>query len=192
MISRRAFALAALTFLTACKPRPIVRETRTAGGIGGPFSLIDQDGKPVTEAALKGKWSAIYFGYTFCPDVCPASLQALGEGLNKMGTKGDKVQTYLITVDPMRDTPAQLKTYLSSPVFPKNTIGLTGAPEQIAAVTKAYRVYFTKEGEGPDYTMAHQSIIYLMGPDGELARPLTHGLTPDEIAKQIADAMKKA
>jgi len=192
MLSRRALVLAAPALLAACEQKPRVKSTKVAGGIGGPFSLVDHDGKPVTEAVLKGHWSAIYFGYTFCPDVCPASLQALGEGLAKLGTRGEKVQTYLITVDPERDTPAQLKTYLTSPVFPKNTIGLTGTPEQIAAVAKAYRVFYSKEGDGPDYLMAHQSIIYLMDPDGELDRPLTHGLTPDEIAKQIGDAMRAA
>lgn len=158
---------------------------------GGPFHLIDQDGKPVDDSIMTGKWTAVYFGYTFCPDVCPTTLQALGGALGKLGAKAKDVQTVFISVDPERDTPAQMKTYISSPVFPRPIIGLTGSPEQIAAVAKAYKVYYAKAGSGTNYLMDHQSIIYLMNPDGRLARPLTHDLTPDAIAKQIGDAMSQ-
>ena len=196
MLSRRSLALQALAALalSACKPASKVKVPRGPKDPkepGGPFHLVDQDGKAVDESLLTGKWTAVYFGYTFCPDVCPTTLQALGGALKKMGDKGKAVQTVFITVDPERDTPAQLKTYISSPVFPRPIFGLTGTPEQIAEVAKAYRVYYAKSGTGADYLMDHQSILYLMDPDGRLARPLTHDLTPDEIARQIGDAMSQ-
>lgn len=190
-LDRRLFAASAIAALAAaCGPKATT-SAPAAPAIGGPFTLIDQDGKPVTEAALKGKWSAIYFGFTYCPDICPTSLQALKEGLDKLGSKGKSVQTFLISVDPERDTPAVLKAYLDNPSFPAGIRGLTGTPEQIAAAAKAYKLYFAKQGEGPDYQVQHQSIIYLMNPKGELARPLTHDLTPDQIALQIGDALRQ-
>jgi protein SCO1/2 len=96
----------------------------------------------------------------------------------------------LITVDPERDTPAALKAYLSSPAFPKGAIGLTGTPQQIAAVGKAYKTYYAKRGEGPDYQMDHISAVYLMDKRGRFERILAHGLGPDEMARQISDAMR--
>ena len=194
MHTRRALVglgLAALA-LAACdaKPRPAQTASTGAADIGGPFTLIDQDGQPRTEAMLKGKWSVIYFGYTYCPDVCPTSLQTLAAALETMGRQGEAVQTILISVDPERDTPAQLKSYVKSEVFPKGLIGLTGTSEQVAATAKAYKFYYKKSGEGPDYLVDHLSIMYLMNPEGKLDRPLTHGQTPDEIAAQIRDAMK--
>jgi protein SCO1/2 len=158
---------------------------------GGPFHLVDQDDKPVDDSILKGKWTAVYFGYTFCPDVCPTTLQALAGGLAKLGSKGKQVQTLFISIDPERDTPAELKTYIASPVFPRPILGLTGTADQVAQVAKAYKVYYAKSGTGPNYLMDHQSIIYLMNPDGRLAIPLTHDLTPDLIARQIGDAMSQ-
>ena len=194
MKTRRALVglgLAALA-LGACdaKPRPGQAASTGAADIGGPFTLVDQDGQPRTEAMLEGKWSVIYFGYTYCPDVCPTSLQILASALDSMGRQGEKVQTILISVDPERDTPNQLKSYVKSEVFPKNLVGLTGTPEQVAAAAKAYKFYFKKAGDGPDYLVDHLSIMYLMNPEGKLDRPLTHGQTPDQIAAQIRDAMK--
>lgn len=194
MHTRRALVslgLAGLA-LAACdaKPRPVRTTSTGAADIGGPFTLVDQDGKPATEAMLEGKWSVIYFGYTYCPDVCPTSLQALAAALDTMGRQGAAVQTILISVDPERDTPKQLKAYVKSEVFPKNLVGLTGTPEQVAAAAKAYKFYYKKSGDGPDYLVDHLSIMYLMNPEGKLDRPLTAGQTPTEIAGQIRDAMK--
>ena len=200
MLSRRSLALQALAALalSACKPASKVKVPRGPKDPkepGGPFHLVDQDGKAVDESLLTGKWTAVYFGYTFCPDVCPTDVQAIGAAVKQLETRDPalaaKIVTVFITVDPERDTPAQLKTYISSPVFPRPIFGLTGTPEQIAEVAKAYRVYYAKSGTGADYLMDHQSILYLMDPDGRLARPLTHDLTPDEIARQIGDAMSQ-
>jgi protein SCO1/2 len=196
MLSRRIFTLSTLaaTLLAACHKAPKVRAPlgpKDPMEPGGPFHLIDQDGKPVDDSLLQGKWTAIYFGYTFCPDVCPTTLQALAGGLAKMGAKGKDVQTLFITIDPERDTPAQLKTYIASPVFPRPILGLTGTADQVAQAAKAYKVFYAKAGTGANYLMDHQSIIYLMNPEGRLARPLTHDLTPDAIAHQIGDAMSQ-
>jgi protein SCO1/2 len=167
----------------------VVGQTGVAA-IGGPFTLVDQDGRPQTEAMLKGKWSAVFFGFTYCPDVCPTTLQTLAQAQDQLGPKAKDLQVLFISVDPARDTPAQLKTYLSSPVFPKGTRGLTGSPEQVAAAAKAYRAYFQKEGDGADYVVNHSSAVYLMDPHGHFNRVLAHGLTPDEITRQIAEAMR--
>jgi protein SCO1/2 len=157
--------------------------------VGGPFQLIDQNGRPTDQSVLKGKWSAVFFGYTYCPDVCPTTLQALAGAEAKLGDKARNLQVVFISVDPGRDTPAQLKTYLSIPAFPKNTIGLTGTAAQVAAAAKAYRVYYQKEGQGEGYTMAHSSIVYLMDPAGKFVTALTESQTPSEVATQIGDAM---
>lgn len=194
MLTRRQSLLllpAAAGLLAACDQRQQAnsRKSSTVPAIGGPFTLVDQEGRPFTEKDLDGHWSAIYFGFTYCPDICPTSLMALADGLEKLGKKGAEVRTYLISVDPERDTPQQMKAYIANPEFPKNLVGLTGSPEQVAAAARAYKMYYKKDGEGEGYLVNHQSIIYLMNPRGELARPLTHELTPDQIATQIGDAM---
>src|ERR1700761_2370069 len=157
--------------------------------VGGPFQLVDQNGKPADQNLLKGKWSAVFFGYTYCPDVCPTTLQALAQAETKLGDKAKNLQVVFISVDPERDTPAQVKTYLSTPSFPKGTIGLTGTSAQVAATAKAYRVYYQKDGQGEGYSVAHSSIVYLMNPDGKFDRALTESQTPAEVATQIGDAM---
>lgn len=158
--------------------------------VGGPFQLTDQTGRAVDENLLKGKWTAVFFGFTFCPDVCPTTLQALGQAKRDLGPRGKDLQVVLVTVDPERDTPAQLKTYLDNEAFPEGTIGLTGTPEQIAAVAKAYKTFYQKSGEGPDYLMEHSSVVYLMNPEGKFDRALHYGLSPAELRKQILEAME--
>lgn len=192
MFTRRAmtFALASLA-LAACKPQARTVTTADSGtpAIGGPFQLVDTRGRTVDENILKGRWSAVYFGYTYCPDVCPTTLQALRAGLDKLGKKGGEVQSILISVDPDHDTVEAMKDYIDNEAFPKGLIGLTGSADQIAAVAKAYKVYYQKDAAG---LVQHQSIIYLMDPQGRLARPLTGDLSPDQIAAQIGDAMRQS
>ena len=182
----------ALAWRTATGPGRSASAVTSTGvaAVGGPFTLVDQDGRTVTEARLKGHWSAVYFGFTYCPDVCPTTLQTLARAADRLGPKGRDLQVVMISVDPQRDTPAQLKAYLSSPAFPKGALGLTGSPAQVAAAAKAYRAYFQKEGEGDDYVVDHTSAVYLMNPEGRFDRVLAYSLTPDEIARQIADAMR--
>ena len=186
---RRSVALgllAALVSVAGCAP---------SGGvsIGGPFQLLDQDGRPQDQSILKGKWSAVFFGYTFCPDVCPTTLQTLAEAQDRLGPKAARFQVVFISVDPQRDTPRQLKTYLSSQAFPKGAVGLTGSQAQVAAVAKAYHAFYQKQGTGPDYEVQHGSAVYLMNPKGRFSgRVLAFGLTPDEMARQVSDAMRGA
>ncbi|HYE42848.1 MAG TPA: SCO family protein [Caulobacteraceae bacterium] len=158
--------------------------------VGGPFQLVDQTGRAVDESILKGKWTVVFFGFTFCPDVCPTTLTAMEAVKKDLGARGADLQVVFITVDPERDTPAALKAYLDS-VGPEGTIGLTGTPEQVTAAAKAYRVYFRKSGEGDDYTMDHSTAAYLMDPKGEFAAVLPYGLAPADKAKVIRDAMKQ-
>lgn len=158
--------------------------------VGGPFHMVDQTGKAVDDSLLKGRWSLVFFGYTFCPDVCPTTLTTLAQAQDRLGPKARKLQVVFVSVDPERDTPAQLKTYLSSPSFPKGTVGLTGTPAQVAEITKAYKVFYQKQGTGPDYAMDHSAAIYLMDPKGRFDRVVAPGISPDEIARQIADAMR--
>lgn len=136
------------------------------GGIGGPFTLIDQKGETVTEAALKGHPSAMFFGYTFCPDVCPTTLLAATNWLKALGPDGDKLKVYFVTVDPERDTEAQMAAYLGA--FDPRITGLTGSRPAIDAMLKEYRVYSKKVGDGADYAMDHTAAVYLLDANGQL------------------------
>ena len=155
--------------------------------VGGPFTLQNGDGKPMTEQDFRGKYMLVYFGYTFCPDVCPTTLSAVSDALDKLGPKADKVRTLFISVDPKRDTPAVVKQFAAA--FGPRVTGLTGSAAQIAAVAKAYRVYYAEHRTGPgpdDYTMDHSSILYLMGPDGRFIAPIRADMSPDEMAVSLA------
>lgn len=144
--------------------------------IGGPFQLVDMNGRSVDQSVLKGKWSFVFFGFTHCPDICPTTLALLGDVQDQLAKQKHETSVVFVSLDPARDTPAVLKTYLSSPGLPKNLTGLTGTPEQVATAAKAYRVYYQKAGSGEDYMIDHSSVIYLMAPDGRLSAILS----PDE------------
>lgn len=168
-------------------PPPI--STARGPSIGGPINLVDQDGKPVTADTFRGHFTLVYFGYTFCPDICPTSLTTMADAIDLLGADGKKVIPVFITVDPERDTPAQLKMYVSH--FSPRMVGLTGTPAQIKAAAKAYRVYYAKvqeKGAAPDdYAMDHTSIIYLMGPDGKFRAHFSYDTGADAIAKRIRE-----
>ena len=158
----------------------------TASLVGGSFALEDGNGRPVAADDFRGKYMLIYFGYTFCPDVCPTTLTEMANALDRLGPRADTVQPIFITVDPKRDTPGVMKQYVAA--FGPRMIGLTGSPEQIAQVAKEYRVYSAEHRTGPgpgDYTMDHSSIIYLMGPDGRFIAPIRADETGAEIAADI-------
>jgi protein SCO1/2 len=167
-----------------------VFEDRGQPAVGGPFQLVDQDGRPVDQSVLKGKWSAVFFGFTYCPDVCPTTLQAMARTQDLLGPKAKDFQVVFISVDPGRDTSEQMKTYLSNEAFPKGTIGLTGTPAQVDAAAKAYKAYYAKNGDGPDYLVDHFSSTYLMNPKGQFEKILPYGVAPEELARQISDAMR--
>lgn len=158
--------------------------------IGGPFTLTNQDGQRVNQSILTGKWTAVFFGYTYCPDVCPLTLQSLARTKAALGKDADKLQIVFITVDPERDSPANMKAYLASGGFPKGVIGLTGSSEEIKSVEKAYRVTASKSGDGDNYTYNHTAVIFLMNPKGQFDSPLMSDITPQQSADQIKDSMK--
>jgi len=152
--------------------------------IGGPFTLNDADGAKVTDAALKGRPTLIFFGFTHCPDVCPTSLFEISEVLRAMGPDADKVNAYFISVDPERDTPAAMKDYLSS--FDPHLKGLTGTPEEVARVIAGYRVYARKVPlKDGDYTMDHTALVYLMDRNGRFVAPFNLKRTPGEAAADL-------
>src|SRR5271165_1656012 len=158
--------------------------TVLASAIGGPFQLVDQNGKTVTDADLKGKWSLIYFGYTHCPDACPTALNDISIALSDLGPKRDAVRPVFITVDPERDTPEVLKSYVTA--FDAPILALSGTPEEIAQAAKGYRVYYAKHPEaGGDYSMDHSSVIYVMDPEGRFTASFTQENSPEEIAERL-------
>jgi protein SCO1 len=157
-----------------------------AGGasIGGPFTLVDQDGRTVTEQILKGEPTLVFFGYTHCPDVCPTTLNDLSEMLAALG-RDKKAQALFITIDPERDTPAVLKDYVSN--FDPRIRALTGTPEAIAAVEKIYRVYAKKvPTSGGDYSMDHTALVYLMNKDGQFVSGFNTEQSPKAAAAEVA------
>jgi protein SCO1/2 len=172
----------AVIFLTSGRgPMPLASQ---AAEIGGPFRLTDQDGHVVSDQDLRGKPFLVFFGFTHCPDVCPTTLFDVSEVLRSLGPDADRVGAEFITVDPERDTTASIKDYLSS--FDPHLRGLTGDPDAIKAVAKAYRVYYKKIPlEGGDYTMDHTAIVYLMGKDGRFIAPFNLKRTPDVAAADL-------
>ena len=159
--------------------------------VGGPIQLVNQDGQAVDQTLLDGKWSLVFFGFTYCPDYCPTTLTALEATKQQMGDRGKDLQIVFVTVDPERDTPQALKDYLSSDGFPRGVIGLTGTPEQVKAAADAYRAFYQKVGEGDAYTMNHSLTVYLMGPDGKFRSAIAHDLGPQRAAQVIEKAMAR-
>lgn len=166
------------------------RSADVAGqAIGGPFTLVDQDGRTVTERDFRGKLLLIHFGYTYCPDICPTSLSIMAEALDLLGADGDKVVPLFISIDPKRDTSEQLKMYVA--FFDPRLIGLTGTPEQVAAAAKAYRIYYAPQtrtvGDAEDYLMDHTAIIYLMGRKGNFRAHFPYETPAAAIAARIRE-----
>jgi len=154
--------------------------------IGGPFSLIDHKGKRVNEKSFAGKYMLIYFGYTYCPDVCPTELQVMSAALDTLGEDAKRIQPVFITIDPDRDTVSVLAEYVTN--FHSSFVGLTGSEEEIRTATKSYRVYYAKAKDAKsnkDYLMDHSSIIYLMNERGEFVKHFSFGVNPDDLATEI-------
>ncbi len=173
----------------------IRHDQRQAGGvatnvapasIGGPFTLTTHDGRVVTDQDFVGKYKLVFFGYTFCPDICPTELQTIAQAMDLMGDSGADVQPLFITIDPERDTPPVLADYVK--LFHPSIIGLTGTAEQIAAVAKAYRVYYARSQGEPDptqYLMDHSTFAYLLAPDGSFVTVFAKGSTPEQMVEAI-------
>lgn len=158
--------------------------------VGGPFTLTDQNGRKVSEKDFLGKPMLVIFGFTFCPDICPTELQVMTAALDAMGVDGERIQPVFITIDPERDTPSVMKAYVEN--FSPRLMGLTGTPDEIAAVAKAYRVYYAKapnQASPESYLMDHSSIIYLMGPDGGFVKHFTYTADAAKLTQDLKDAL---
>jgi protein SCO1/2 len=192
----------ALAGCDGAAPAPDARPPLEGARIGGPFTLTDQNGRTVRDSDFAGQYRIVYFGYSFCPDICPVDLQKLMRGLAQFEKAapalGAKVQPLFVTIDPARDTPEALKPFVSR--YHPRLLGLTGTPEQIAQVAKEFVVVYNKvEGSAPDrYLMAHTQIAFLMGPGGKpLAMlPVDDPTTdadegaPDKVAADLAKWVK--
>ena len=158
--------------------------------VGGPFSLVDHNGKRVTEKDFAGKYMLVFFGYAYCPDVCPSTLQVMSAALDKLGPAADGITPVFVTIDPDRDTVEVLKSYVAN--FHPRLVGLTGSPEEIAAMAKAWRVYYQKpkseEGKS-EYLMDHSTFLYLIGPDGKYVRHFEYGTDTNALAANLSAAI---
>lgn len=206
-MTRTAFlAAAALTALAACgqasAPASGAAPIAMTGGaqsgcssraypqIGGPISLTDHTGRRVTEADFKGQPTVVYFGFTYCPDVCPAALSTLGAAYRILPEDAVRPQTLLITVDPERDTPEALALYAGSPSFPPGLLGLTGTGAEIRAAADAFKADYARVDQPEslaEYTMDHTGLIYVMDEDWSLKTFFTHEDTPDTISACLAE-----
>jgi protein SCO1 len=181
-----ALAGAAALIVTRAPAGPDVATTGTAL-IGGPFTLVGRDGKPVTDRAFRGKYMLVFFGFTHCPDICPAELQVMSAALDELGPKANDIIPIFITLDPERDTPPVVAGYVMN--FSPRFVGLTGSPEQIADAAKAYRVTYAKfqeEGAKPDdYSVDHSALVFLMGKDGEYLTHFAYGTPAAKMAETL-------
>ncbi|HZT47316.1 MAG TPA: SCO family protein [Hyphomicrobiaceae bacterium] len=186
--------VAALAVFPAARERllsPLAMHSVGQALVGGPFTLTDQTGRRVTDQDFRGKFMLVYFGFTFCPDVCPTALQVMAAALDKLGPEAERITPVLITIDPERDTPAQLAMYVKS--FHPRLVGLTGSPKEIEDAARAYRVYVKKVPDPKStagYTMDHSSIIYVMGPDGKYRGHFTHATSADVMAERLAGMLR--
>lgn len=187
--SAASHALARIGALVGYPPGGAGAIVPPAVQIGGPFHLVDQNGTAVTDADYRGRWMLVYFGYTFCPDVCPTELQTIAASLDKLGAEADKVAPLFITVDPARDTPAVLAKYVA--LFGRRVVGLTGTPDEIAAAARAFRVYYAKApvGGAATYLMDHSSFVYLLDPKGRLAALFNQDTSADDLAAGIRERL---
>ena len=162
--------------------------TLLGSAIGGPFKLLDQNGRTVTNTDLEGKWLLVYFGYTHCPDACPTALNNIALALDDLGAEKNQVRPVFITIDPARDTSQALKDYVAA--FGAPILALTGNDDAIAQAAAEYRVYYAKHPEaGGDYSMDHTSIIYVMDPKGRFTASFTGEDPPAEMAARLKNLL---
>lgn len=185
----RSVLLAALLPLAGCGASPPPEPPLAGARIGGPFSLTAEDGRRVTDRDFAGRWRIVYFGYTYCPDICPTDARNIGAGLKRFEERdperGGLVTPLFVTVDPARDTPAVLAKFTDA--FHPRMVGLTGAPDEIARAAKGYAVYFTKGETAPGggYLMDHQRVTYLMDPQGRPVAMLPSERSPEAVAAEL-------
>ena len=192
-MNRRFFSVALASFLITSTSMTLPASADHESQIGGRFLLKDQTGKLVTDQDFAGKFMLIYFGYTYCPDICPTSLQTITNALEVLGDEGDIIQPIFITIDPERDTVAVMREYVKN--FHPRLIGLTGSEVSIASVAKKYRVRFAKVAEAgaskDDYLVDHTASVFLMGPDGKFLTRFSHNTTFNKMAKKLRKYITK-
>ena len=184
-----ALVLGVLVWRASDSLTPGVVTGSGAALVGGPFTLTDQDGRKRSSAEFRGRYMLIYFGYTYCPDVCPTTLALMADALARVGPKARNVVPLFITIDPERDTQKRLKEYVRS--FGTAFIGLTGDLKTITSVANSYRVFFGKQPlEGGNYALDHSSVIYLMGPDGKFITFWDDtAIGPDKLATELREKL---
>lgn len=154
--------------------------------IGGPFELVGKDGKTVTDEDFRGRHMLVFFGFTRCPDICPAKLQVMAAALDELGKDAENVVPVFITLDPERDTPEAVTNYVQN--FGPSFVGLSGSSEQIDKAAKAYRVAYQKfqdESMGDNYSIDHSALVYFMGPDGKFVTHIPYGTPPQKMAETL-------
>ncbi len=158
--------------------------------LGGAFNLVVQDGVPITERDYAGQWLLVYFGFTYCPDVCPTELGRIADVLDALGPVGDRITPVLITIDPQRDTPAVLADYVAR-LHPRMQ-GWTGSSEQISEVARRYRVYYARAPNqgGTDYLIDHSSFMYFVGPDHRVRTLFRPDTATDDMARAISGQLR--
>ncbi len=166
----------------------------TDGPFGVPFTLVAQNGQPITEAAFRGRPSAVFFGYTHCPDVCPTTLFEMDGWLQKVDPDGSKLGAYFVTVDPERDTPAVMNEYVSN--VSKRITGISGPTDKVTEMVHGFRVYAVKvpidaKNPGGDYTMDHSASVYLLDSQGRFAGTIAYQENPDTAVKKLENLINK-
>ena len=185
-----AFAVGSLVALTSHQFGPPSAMQTGKALIGGPFTLINQKGERVTDETFRGKYMLVSFGYTFCPDVCPAELQLMANAMDLLGAKAEKLTPIFITIDPERDTVPKIAAYVEN--FHPRMVGLTGTTEEVKEAASAYRVYYAKAdgaSTASGYLMDHSTFLYLMDPQGQYVTHFPYGITREKLADGIAKAM---
>ncbi|MFS2176623.1 SCO family protein [Rhizobium pisi] len=170
------------------------REVVAEAPFGVPFTLVSQSGQPITEQALRGKPTALFFGFTHCPEVCPTTLFELNGWMEKVDPDGTKLQAYFVTVDPERDTPEIMDQYVSN--VSKRITGISGPPDKIAEVIKGFRVYAKKvpvdeKNPNGDYTMDHTASVFLLDSAGRFSGTIAYGENPDTAVKKLENLVSK-
>lgn len=187
-----ALAIVALAIVAppavAVNPAPPKEET---AAVGGPFMLVDQDGRTVTDETYRGNWLLVYFGYTHCPDTCPMALNNIAEALDRLDARmRAKLQPIFITVDPERDTPAVMKDYAGA-FEGAGIVGLSGSQQQVAAIEAAYRIHTQRHDDGNGaYSVDHTSVIHIMDPAGRFVGLVSDLMPPERLAKRLTQLVK--
>lgn len=191
MMARLAAAMALLAAMAGGALAADGTGSKLAALFGGPWTLTAaDDGRTVTEASWRGKVVVLYFGYLSCPDICPTQLQVIADALEHLGTDAGRVQPLFVSVDPARDDARHLAAF--TPSFHPRILGLTGTPEQIATIARAYRVSYQKVGDGPNYAVDHSVAVYLIDPDGRTAAVLGPDTSAEAMAAAIRTVMRSS